>query len=187
MRHFRGIILLGVLITLGCGNKRQALTDKIVQMEKNTDEYNKPYLDSLTHLYEKFVTDYPKDSMAAHYLYSAANNNSSQASAGDARYVDIALEEYKKIVTDYPSSKEAATSLFRIGSIYENDKKDTATARQYYEKYLAQYPEGEYANDVRIILNSNYLGKSAEQIFLDMQKAGKIQQDSGVQATIKAD
>lgn len=166
--------ILCLAIVVSCsGNKRNKLVENITLMEKNGDEYNTVHVDSLCSLYEKFVNDYPNDSLAPKYLFNAANYNSSKASTGDTKSLDLAVSEYQKVVSNYSNSKEAATSLFRLGYIYDNDKGDTTKAKEYYLLYLEKYPQGEYANDVRII-NSKYLGKSPEEIFNDMQKEGKI-------------
>lgn len=168
------LLFIGLSLLHSCkNNARTSMVENIALMEKNGDEYNPQHIDSLTHLYEKFVTEYPNDSLASRYLFNAANYNSAQASGGDMKYIDLAIMEYQKIISNYAESKEAAISLFRLGYIYDNDKMDTAKARSYYLTYLEKYPQGEYANDVKII-NSKYLGKTPEEIFNEMQKEGKI-------------
>lgn len=186
MKYLFYLVLCGALVlNSSCGGgSRSKMVENINLMEKNGDEYNAQHIDSLTHLYEKFVNDFPKDTLASKYLFNAANYNSAQAGNGDAKYLEIAIQEYQKVISNYADSKEAATSLFRLGYIYDNDKGDTAKAREYYMKYLEKYPIGEYANDVRII-NSKYLGKTPEEIFESMQKEGKIDTSIHVNATVK--
>lgn len=178
------MVLVCFAILVSCtNNKRAKMVENITLMEKNGDEYNTQHIDSLTHLYEKFAVEFPQDSMAPTYLFNAANYNSSQASNGDMKYLDLAVIEYLKIVDNYSGSKEAATALFRLGYIYDNDKGDTSKAREYYLKYLEKYPKGEYANDVMLI-NSKFLGKSPEEIFDQMQKEGKIDTTTRVKAKV---
>lgn len=177
-------MLVCIALVLSCTHsKRAKMVENITMMEKNGDEYNTQHIDSLTHLYEKFALEFPTDSLASTYLFNAANYNSTLASNGATKYLDLAVSEYLNIVDHYAGSKEAATALFRLGYIYDNDKGDTSKAREYYLRYLEKYPQGEYANDV-MLMNSKFLGKSPEEIFEQMQKEGKIDTTTRVKAKV---
>ena len=130
------------------------------------------YLDSLNSLYEKFVKNYPEDTLAPRYLLRSATNNQTLASY-DLKYADKAIAGYEAVIQKYSSSKEAATALFMLGSVYENIKNDTTKAREIYSTYVKKYPEGEYAHDVNTLLDGN-LGKTPEQLIEEWKKQGKI-------------
>jgi hypothetical protein len=166
------IYSFALLLVSACGNRRNKMAEQIRSMETNNGENSDAYLDSVSGLYEKFADAYPQDSMSPVYLLRAGNNAHNRIQA-DPKFTDIALARYQRIVRDYNTSKEAGTALFMIGSIYENEKKDTVAAKVYYTRYLEKYPHGEYAADVNQILNGN-LGKSAEEIYENLIKSGKL-------------
>jgi hypothetical protein len=171
MRKILIYTLLSMLV-IACVNRRNKMAEQIRAMEMNNGENNDAYLDSISTLYEKFANAYPEDSLSPGYLLKAGNNAHNRADA-DPKFADIALARYQRIIKDYNSKKEASTALFMIGSIYENEKKDTVAARIYYTRYLEKYPQGEYATDINQILNGN-LGKSAEEIYENLIKSGKL-------------
>jgi hypothetical protein len=167
-------LILALVFTgiLACNNNRKKMADRIAAMEKNNGEYSKQYLDSLTTMYENYAQAYPEDSLSPKYLLKAATNAQTMASF-DMKYIDIALGKYETVVTRYEDHKEASTALFMMGTIYENLKGDTTKARELYTRYITKYPHGEYAEDVNALLNGS-LGKSAEELYEEFKKNGKI-------------
>lgn len=157
---------------VSCSRQRNKMAESITLMEKNNAEYSMNYLDSLNTLYEKFVKNYPEDTLSPRYLLRAATNNQTLASY-DPKYTDKAISGYETVIHNYATSKEAATALFMLGSVYENIKNDTTKAREIYTSYVKKYPDGEYAHDVNSLLDGN-LGKTPEQLIEEWKKQGKI-------------
>ena len=152
-------------------------------MEKNGDEYNPQYLDSLNLLYENFVVAYPKDSLAVKYLLSSAKSTYSRGTQ-EPKYIDIAIPKFARIISNYPESKEVETATYLLGNIYENNINDTNAARTYYNLYLSSYPNGEYAPSIKMILDGN-LGKTPEEWLEKFKLEGKIDTSIHVQSTGK--
>ena len=94
---------------------------------------------------------------------------------------DSALGEYKALVEDFPGSELAPKALIAIGWLYENQYHDTASAREYYQKILDQYPlSDEYGQAIRLLglrdtesdsLYANKLYELAEEQYFDQGDA----------------
>jgi len=161
-------ILLFVIIFTACsseqstdGNERENLLAKISETEDRiysgdlvsitADEANLAILQ-----YSRFANEFPQDSLSPNFLFKAAEmfravNNGSKA-----------ILYYKRIVNDYPESRHSPISLFLQGFVYENVLLDFEKAKQFYSEYLEKYPEGEFANDTKILIQN--LGISPEDL-----------------------
>ncbi|TFH64864.1 MAG: tetratricopeptide repeat protein [Candidatus Zixiibacteriota bacterium] len=94
---------------------------------------------------------------------------------------DSALGEYKSLVEDFPGSELAPKALIAIGWLYENQYYDTASAREYYQKILDEYPlSDEYGQAIRLLglrdtepdsLYANKLYELAEEQYYDQGNA----------------
>lgn len=96
------------------------------------------------------------DTLAAMPLYKAAEI---YQALGDFKGAALVFE---RIYTDYPSFSKAGEALFMLGFTYDENLRDTARARQTYEKFLAEYPNNTFADDTQMLLNN--LGKSDEEM-----------------------
>lgn len=70
----------------------------------------------------------------------------------------------KNLYLNYPNSPLAPRSLYLIGMTYERDLKIMDSALYYYQKIIYEYPESEYAKDVRL----------AVSYYLALQSGGPI-------------
>ncbi len=66
----------------------------------------------------------------------------------------LALATFGILLEKYPNSSQSANALLKIGLIYHNNKKDSATARAIFEKVKETYPDTDAAR-----LATQYLGK----------------------------
>jgi TonB family protein len=96
--------------------------------------------------------------------YRAEPSDSAQDIVDDNRFLlaelyrttlnqpDSALSEYKGLVEDFPGSELAPRALIAIGWLYENQYHDTASAKEYYQKILDQYPlSDEYGQAIKLL------------------------------------
>lgn len=60
-----------------------------------------------------------------------------------------AAEGYEKLLQLYPKSFYADKALFRLGELYENDRKEPAKAIACYERLLREYPNSFYLRPAR--------------------------------------
>jgi tol-pal system protein YbgF len=83
--------------------------------------------------FQDFLAAYPTNALVPDALYSV----------GETFYFtspDSAVAYYTQVVTRFPKSVKASTSLYKMGRLMEDQKKDPAQARTYYERLLKEYP-----------------------------------------------
>lgn len=75
-----------------------------------------------------------------------------------------ALELYDWIYTNYNDHPKAGQALFMMGFIYDNEAEfqDKEKAKSYYETFIAEFPEDDFADDATFLLQN--LNKSNEEI-----------------------
>lgn len=93
---------------------------------------------------------------AAEYLHRAAET------ARTLRDIPKAITLYDWIIGQYPTHPRGATALFLKAFTFDNDLKDYENARKYYEEFLAKYPNNEFAESAKFLLDN--LGKSDEEL-----------------------
>lgn len=76
----------------------------------------------------------------------------------------FSINQFNKIYFNYPKSKFAAASLYTIGWIYEKNLKIQDSALYYYNLLLTEYPETDYAKDIRLGVTYTLAVKSGEPI-----------------------
>ena len=75
---------------------------------------------------------------------------------------DKSLAYYGQILTDFPNSPKAATALFMQGYTLDDKLKKLDEAKAIYESFLQKYPNDDFADDAKFLLDN--LGKSEEEI-----------------------
>ena len=60
-----------------------------------------------------------------------------------------AIEKFRNIVTSYPSAKRAQEAQYRIGRIYSKFLKDHQKAKEEFDNYLQNYPNGNYTKEIQ--------------------------------------
>lgn len=125
--------------------------------------------EKMAHLYvdasEAAVMAQPKLPAAAEYLHRAAET------ARTLRDIPKAITLYDWIIEQYPNHPRGATSLFLKAFTFDNDLKDFENARIYYEEFLKKYPNNEFAESAKFLLEN--LGKSDEELRQIIEKKQK--------------
>ncbi|MCW5908537.1 MAG: tetratricopeptide repeat protein [Chitinophagales bacterium] len=169
----RIVIVFAVIAFLlgSCSAKKKWEADKIKQQETALmEEAKKGKVDSLAvskllQAYETFAEKYPGDTIAANFLFKAADFY---------RYMQKPLKSigiYEKIFDNYPDFEKRPYALFLQGFIYENEVGNIHNARLKYELFLKEFPQHPIAKDVEFTLKN--LGKTPEQIMQEFEAAQK--------------
>ncbi|MCB9206661.1 MAG: tetratricopeptide repeat protein [Ignavibacteriales bacterium] len=166
MRIF-SILFLSVLLTFCGGKSDKDLFDNALT---NVDE--KKY-DEAVVLFEQLVNSNKESELAPKALFECAKIYQGQVVKNLTGKESLlkSVEFYKRIYDEYPKSKEAENSLFMAGFILANDLKDLNKAKEMYETYIANFPDGELSDDAKVELQN--LGKTPEEILKE-----KVQEDS---------
>ncbi|MFK7936107.1 MAG: tol-pal system YbgF family protein, partial [Saprospiraceae bacterium] len=125
------------------------------------------YNDSLGRIDFKVANEYMN---AAAILAATAKDNEKAAeflakageTARSIRNFPQALSYYQTISDKYPNSAKAAQALFLRAFTLDNDLKRPAEARPLYEAFLQKYPNDDFADDTKFLLEN--LGKSDDEI-----------------------
>jgi tetratricopeptide (TPR) repeat protein len=104
---------------------------------------------------EDFVKKYPTDTLTPKILFSAADLAHGIGEHGKS------IKMWGEVHDSYPKFKLAGDALFLQASTFDSDLADTATARRYYNRFLAEYPNHAFANDAKTSLQ--FLGVPLEK------------------------
>ncbi len=93
--------------------------------------------------YQEIITDNPK-SQIAYIAYDYIT----------ICYVRLnqwhkAIESLEKLIDDYPDSPKTAETLITIGTIYQDNLKQSEKANMVYQKFLKKYPKHILADEIR--------------------------------------
>ncbi len=116
---------------------------------------------------EAAVMAQPNLPAAPEYLHRAAET------ARTLRDIPKAITLYDWVIERYPQHPRGSTSLFLKAFTYDNDLKDYENARIYYEEFLEKYPNNEFAESAKFLLEN--LGKSDEELRQIIEKKQKDQ------------
>lgn len=111
---------------------------------------------------EAYALTHPNDPKSADYLHKAAET------ARAIRTIPKALALYDWILEKYPNHDKAPQALFLKAFTYDNNLNDVENARENYEAFLAKYPEDDFADDTKFLLEN--LGKTDEEILEALTK-----------------
>lgn len=115
-----------------------------------------------------FAKEFPRDSMAAVYLFRAADVS---RGLGDFTHA-IAL--WGKVNQSFPRFKRAPDALFLQGFTYDRDLQNTEQAKKHYRLFLEKYPDHPMVPDVSLMLQYLEEDKSPEELIKEFKdKSGQ--------------
>lgn len=127
---------------------------------------NKANAEKYVDICESYALSFPNDSLAASYLFKAAEMSRAMQSYGKT------ISLYDWISTYYSEDKNAPMALFLKGFLLENDLKKPEKAKEIYESFMQKYPNHAMAKDVNFLIQN--LGKSDKEI---IEKINKTSED----------
>lgn len=157
------IIVFGLLFS--CTPSRDEMLNKISKME--SDLKSAPKIDSnavtaLLSAYQNFAVKYPHDSLAPENLFKAAG-----LAVGFKKGIQ-AIGLYESIINQYPEYVRLPDCYFMEAFTYENVLENIGKANEYYNKFLAKYPEHDLADDAQAAIK--FLGKTPEEMIIEFEK-----------------
>jgi outer membrane protein assembly factor BamD (BamD/ComL family) len=157
-------IILAIFL-VSCSPSHDEMITKISKME--TDLQVAPKADSnavneLLGAYQNFASKYPKDTLAPDYLYKAAG-----LAVGFNRGIQ-AIDIYETIIKTYPEYRRVPECYFMEAFAWENVVGNMGKASEYYNKFLAKYPEHDLADDAQAAIK--FLGKTPEEMVREFEK-----------------
>jgi outer membrane protein assembly factor BamD (BamD/ComL family) len=116
----------------------------------------------LIRLYEQYAREYPDDPKAPEYLFKAADISMNM------RRPKATIVMFDKIIEEFPGYEKSSSALFLKAFVYEDQLQDYENARKYYEQFLSEYPDSEFADDAEVSLKN--LGKSPEELIKEFEQ-----------------
>ena len=164
-------MLLTVLISCSSQSDSVNAIENLEHELYSTNTFDHKTAEQLVDLYEQYTENYPKDSLAAKYLFMGAEVSMGMGSAQKA------IELYERVYSEYPDFPKSATSLFLIGFVNETQNKNLAEAQKYYLKFIKEFPTHNLIDDAKFSLAN--LGKSDEEIIREFEaKLAKAKEDT---------
>jgi len=161
MNRFIAFLFVLVVVATGCGNKRTTLTAGITEAEAGlfSDQSVMPdnaKARNMIDLYLKYQKTFPEDTIAAQYLFRAAQL------AQSIKEFNTAIGLYDSLINIYPQYYRAPDALFLKAFVYDNSLQRYESAREVYTLFLSKYPNHHLADDATQSIE--FLGKTNEEI-----------------------
>lgn len=157
------IALLSVLIFDSCTSEKERLSEAIKSGEQklfrdSTLNLNDSVALKVLESYLSYVRKFKDDSLAAEYLFKAADLSNGLHRTKES------IDLYAKLIADYPGFKKAAAALFMQGFLYETALGDKAKAEEVYQKFLEKYPDHPLAQSAKASYQQLKAGISDEEM-----------------------
>ena len=174
--HRNGLLLmLALLLCLLAGCKhakteqetlRDEITTKEAELYKDkTEAIDKDKAIEMVRKYAEYADKFAEDTLAPEYLFRAAEISENANQPNNAITYLTRIEEKYKDYRNYP------LCIFKKAYIYENILKNQEKARQYYEKFITDYPEHELAEAANSSLM--FLGMSDKDLIKVLEQISK--------------
>lgn len=124
----------------------------------NGNNQSKKYISAI----EMYVLLLPKDTLSPSLLLQAGKM------AVKIRDFAKGNELFDLVIRDYNNDPQKEDALFFKAFVLDNELKKTGKAKQYYEQYLSEFPEGKYGEEAQFLLDN--LGKRNEIIINEMER-----------------
>lgn len=153
--------LLAVMMLPACTSEEKKAQKKITDMEESLFNSEAGLLsqqqaEDIIGAYMDYAEAYPQNPLSAEYLFRA-----SDVSMNTGNFA-LSLNLLSRIQADYPDYNKVSQCLFLQGFIWENYIGNAEKAREVYERFLEEYPDNDFADDVALSLKN--LGKTPEEL-----------------------
>ena len=147
--------------------QQQTPEDYLVELAKSIfpdtiNSYDKEKAFNYVDACEAYALVLPNSDKSAEFLFSAAQTSKL------LQTYDKCISLFDWIIEKYPTHVKAENSAVMKGFLFDNDLKDTATARKFYLEFIDKYPKSEFVDDAQMLIKN--LGKSEEEILKELQK-----------------
>jgi outer membrane protein assembly factor BamD (BamD/ComL family) len=168
------LLTLSAVLLFSCGSDKTAdtLKEKIELAEKRMKsgasvEITRQAVIDFRNACMEYVEKFPDDSLAAGYLFKAAEAGISLMEPTSC------IAQFSKFRKDYPSHERAADALFLTAFVYETQALNLDSAKFCYQEFIKNYPEHLLVKDAEASIRN--LGKTPEELIREFEN---MQQDS---------
>ncbi len=167
------LLILSIAACKNSNNKTQiSEKEKAIQEISSSEEVlfselepDKEKATAMIEQYLTFVDSYPEDTICAEYLFKASEI------AMNFNQPHNSIRYLTQIETSYPDYSKYPTCIFMKGFIYHYEIQDLEKAREYYQRYIDNYPEHTFVKDAEGALMFMSLNDDELiELFEDMNK-----------------
>ncbi len=138
VRNLVVAFIFGSLLITSCGptdNEIKIIQELEAQAYATPGDMDTSYANSLITEYLNYVENHPgEDSIAAIYLYKAAEINNSLGNHTKA------ITQFYDVHRKFPNTERAPYGLFTAGFVYYSDLNNKPVALQFYREFVDNYP-----------------------------------------------
>ena len=152
------LLLFFNLSFFSCSDHKSGLVSHINELEEKitltvyTPKLNKENIYLIRELYLDFIERYPKDTLAAKYAFSLAQNYV------QAKKYNLAIEQLDFIINEHLKATTRGKAMFYKGFLYWENLKNPEKAKGFFKDFVKQYPDHPLKNDasssIKIIENN---------------------------------
>ncbi|MCF8294791.1 MAG: tetratricopeptide repeat protein [Bacteroidales bacterium] len=178
MKNVQFVFLLSLLVLVACSSPQQESRKSIEAAETEFYGGKESRMDEkmaihLIQLYGDYAKAYQEDTLSAEYLYKAAELSMSINQGSQA------IQFFENIRKGYPSFGKIADVTFMIAFVYETQLGNLDKAKEYYEKFIHEYPEHHLQDDA--VASINNLGKPLDQLIQEFEAANSVEETAKVE------
>lgn len=128
----------------------------IISDLKESNTIDKVKVATLIESIDNFAKNNPENKQTPRHLelkakYLGALGNNAEA-----------IKVYENLYTNFKGSENSSDALFMMAFLYENNMGDKEKAKEYYQKYLDEFPTMEFAKDAKFSLEN--IDKTPEEL-----------------------
>ena len=161
------LILVAISITVASCSSRQSAVDEIADLEEQlygdaaTLELDLEVSKEITAKYLAYSENFPEDTLAAEYLFKAAEvlkNN---------HFYGKSIELFERVDTEYPNFRKAPHALFMRAFIMEENLGQLEESHEAYSSFITKYPDHELVAAARFSMKN--LGRDEAEIIREFE------------------
>ena len=159
---------------------KSVYNDRGKQRIKEIDNYTK----SKEYFNKIEIKNIEKDSLTVKHVIDTSKvvlelYNLGELEAFHFNQTDTAMIYFNRIITDFPESDLDAKAIFALSHLLEQIG-DSIKSIKYKEKIINNYPDSEYANNIRLNTKQNYFGVSGFALLTNAEQLYAVNSDSAL-------
>jgi len=175
MKNLTLFVLLFSLLFYSCNNDStvnetvkvvtEESIEKIIDELKESNTIDKEKVGELIESIDVFSEENPTNKNTPKHLELKAKYLGAMGQNAEA------LKVYNDIYTNYKQYENRPDALFMMAFLYENNMLNKEKAKEYYQKYLNEFPNEDFAKDAKFSLDN--IDKTPEELMEMFNKQNK--------------
>ncbi|MDO5759823.1 MAG: tetratricopeptide repeat protein [Bacteroidota bacterium] len=150
-------LFLCLIVLCACKEKEQKATETQQDRQTQIENYaqslmaepmilDKQKADTLINLYNRYIADFPDDTMNAYYLYRMSNIYANLQNCNKT------IDCLNRIIQKYPNSNYVGAARFFKGVFYKDVCDNVEKSKEAFEEYIAKHPNSPRVEDAKKLM-----------------------------------